>query len=99
MSELKEKVTFYLSALLYLLFNLRLGEDAMTTARATVLQILQTAPYIIGFTIFIVTFLQYAAGGRKMPWERRLRVFFALGIMGGLIFAIFEYTGQGGVFK
>lgn len=95
MSELKEKFTFYVSAILYLLFNLRLGGDAMATVKATGMQILQTAPFVAGFTIFIVSFLQYAASGKKMPWDRRLRLFFALGIMSGLLFAIYEYAGQG----
>ena len=97
MSELKEKLTFYASAALYLLFNLRLGPDLLATARETALQIVTTAPFVAGFTIFIVAFLQYAAGGKKMPWDRRIRLFFALGIMSGLLYAIYEYAGQGGV--
>lgn len=97
MSELREKLTFYVSAALYLLFNLRLGQDVLATARETALQILTTAPFVAGFTIFIVALLQYAAGGKKMPWERRLRLFFALGIMSGLLYAIYEYAGQGGI--
>ncbi len=95
MSELKEKITFYLSAALYLLFNLRPGNDLLTTAKATGWQILSTAPYVAGFTVFIVALIQYAAGGKKMPWERRLRIFFALGILAGLFYAIYEYAGQG----
>lgn len=95
MSELKEKFTFYLSAVLYLLFNLRLGTDAMATAKATGWQILQTAPYVAGVTYIIIALLQYMAGGKKMPWERRLRLFFALGILSGLIYGIYEYAGQG----
>lgn len=95
MSTTKEKVTFYLSAALYLLFNLRLGDDPLATARATGWQILHTAPYVAGFTVFIVALFQYAAGGQKMPWDRRLRIFFALGIISGLIYGIYEYAGQG----
>jgi len=97
MSELKEKITFYLSAVLYLLFNLRPAHDLLTTVKATGWQILSTAPYVAGFTVFIVALIQYAAGGRKMPWERRLRIFFALGILAGLFYAIYEYAGQGAV--
>lgn len=95
MSELKEKFTFYVSAVLYLLFNLRLGADAMATAKATGWQILQTAPYVAGVTYIIIALLQYMAGGKRMPWERRLRLFFALGILSGLIYGIYEYAGQG----
>lgn len=95
MSEVKEKVTFYLSAVLYLLFNLRLGDGALATAKATGWQILHTAPYIAGFTVFIVALIQYAAGGKKMPWDRRIRLFLALGILSGLIYGIYEYAGHG----
>lgn len=95
MSEMREKITFYISAAMYMLFNLRLGGDAMTTAKATGMQLLQTAPFVAGFTVFIVSFLQYAAGGKQMPWDRRLRLFFALGIMAGLLFGIYEYAGEG----
>ena len=95
MSEVREKVTFILSALFYLLFNLRLGEGVAGTATATGWQILHTAPYVAGFTVFIVAMIQYAAGNRKMPWERRLRLFFALGILAGLVYGIYEYAGQG----
>ena len=94
MSDLKEKFTFYLSAALYVLFNLRLGADAMTTAKATGWQILQTAPYIVGITYIIIALLQYAAGGKRVPWDRRLRLFFALGILSGLLYGIYEYAGQ-----
>lgn len=96
MSEIKEKVTFYLSAALYLLFNLRPVPDNMVaTLKATGMQILYTAPYVAGFTVFIVALLQYAAGNKKMPWDRRLRIFFAIGIMTGLFYGIYEYAGQG----
>lgn len=95
MSSVKENITFYLSAVLYFVFNMRLGSDFMATLKATGWQILQTAPYVAGGTYFIIALLQYMAGGRKVPWDRRLRLFFAIGIMAGLIQAIYEYAGQG----
>lgn len=93
MSEFKERITFVLSAALYLLFNLRLGVDAIATAKATGWQILQTAPYVAGVTYLIIALLQYMAGGKKMPWDRRLRLFFAIGILAGLVYGIYEYAG------
>ncbi|WP_136798526.1 MULTISPECIES: hypothetical protein [Desulfosediminicola] len=93
MSEIKERITFVLSAVLYLLFNLRLGSDAMATAKATGWQILQTAPYVAGITYIVIALLQYMAGGKTMPWDRRLRLFFAIGIMAGLIYGIYDYAG------
>lgn len=93
MSDIRSKITFIASAILYILFNLRLGPDAETTLTATGWQILQTAPYVAGLTYVIIALLQYMAGGEKLPWDRRLRIFLALGIMAGLVFGIYEYAG------
>ncbi len=93
MQNLKEKVSFYLSAAVYLLFNLRLGADALATVKATFWQIVQTAPYVAGITYVIIALLQYMADGEKLPWDRRLRLFFTLGIMAGLFYGIYEYAG------
>lgn len=93
MQNIQGKVTFYLSAALYLLFNLRLGADSGATLKATLWQIAQTAPYVAGITYVIIALLQYMADGEKLPWDRRLRLFFALGIMAGLIYGIYEYAG------
>ena len=93
MRDIKEKITFYLSGLLYLLFNLRPTSSLVESVKFTLWQILQTAPFIIGITWVIVVFLQYMANGQKMPWDRRFRLFFAIGIMAGLIQSIYEYAG------
>jgi len=93
MQNLKEKIRFSVSALLYLIFNLRIGSDLATTLKATGWQLLQTAPYVAGLTYLVVAVLQYMGDGSKLPWDRRLRLFFAIGIMAGLILAIWEYGG------
>ncbi len=95
MSKLGENVRFYLAAVLYLIFNLRLGPGIVDTLRLTGWQLLQTAPYVAGCTYLVIAVLQYAAGGAKLPWDRRLRIFFTIGILAGLIYAIYEYTGKG----
>lgn len=93
MKSIEGKLTFYISAALYLLFNLRLGSNAISTIKATLWQIAQTAPYVVGVTYVIIALLQYMAGGSLVPWDRRLRLFFAIGILAGLIFGIYEYAG------
>jgi hypothetical protein len=95
MQSIKGKVSFYLSAVVYLLFNLRLGTDGLTTLKATCWQIIQTAPYVAGVTYVFIALLQYMADGEKLPWDRRLRLFFTLGILAGLVYGIYEYAGQG----
>ncbi len=94
MIVIERKLTFYISAVLYLLFNLRLGPDILSTFKSSFWQIAQTAPYVAGVTYVIITFLQYMADGNKVPWDRRLRLFFAIGILAGLIYGIYEYTGE-----
>lgn len=93
MKNFKEKFTFYLSGLLYLIFNLRLASTPMESVKETLWQLAQTIPFIAGITWVIVAFFQYMAKGEKMPWDRRLRIFFAIGIMAGLLYAIYEYAG------
>jgi hypothetical protein len=95
MQNLQGKVTFFLSAALYLLFNLRLGSDFWSSVKATLWQIAQTAPYVVGITYVVIAMLQYMANGEKLPWDRRLRLFFAFGIIAGLLFGIYEYAGVG----
>lgn len=93
MDNVKEKIRFTLSALLYLLFNLRVGTSFAETLSATVMQIVQTAPFVAGMAYLIISVLQYMGDGSKVPWDRRLRLFFAIGIIAGLILAIWEYAG------
>ena len=93
MQNIKGKVSFFISAVLYLLFNLRVGADTAATVKATLWQIAQTAPYVAGVTYVIIALLQYMADGDKVPWDRRLRLFFAIGILAGLIYGIYEYAG------
>lgn len=93
MQDFRSKITFTLSAVVYLLFNLRLGNEIGETVTATLWQLARTVPYVAGVTYVIIALLQYMAGGEKLPWDRRLRLFFAVGIMAGLLFGIYEYAG------
>ena len=90
MQNTKEKIRFSASALIYLLFNLRIGSNLSTTLEATGWQLLQTAPFVAGLTYLVVSVLQYMGDGSKLPWDRRLRLFFAIRIIAGLILGIRE---------
>ena len=91
----KNSLSFYVIAVVYMLFNLRLASDPLTSFLATGKQILLTAPYVIGITIFIVSVIQHASGGEKVPWNSRLRLFFTIGIFSGLVYGIYDYAGGG----
>ncbi len=88
-------VSFYVTAAVYVLFNLRLAPDFLTSVLATGKQILLTAPYVIGITFVAVSVVQYMADGEKVPWPQRLRLFFTIGIFAGLVYGIYDYTGGG----
>ncbi len=88
-------VSFYVTAAVYVLFNLRLAPDFLTSVIATGKQILLTAPYVIGITFVAVSVIQYMADGEKVPWPQRFRLFFTIGIFAGLVYGIYDYTGAG----
>jgi hypothetical protein len=110
MQNIKEKIRFTVSALLYFMFNMRIdfgsalpvdpsfmeimqSVDLQSTIKASAWQILETAPFVAGLTYLIVSVLQYMGDGSKLPWDRKLRLFFAIGIIAGLILGIWEYGG------
>lgn len=97
MKTIREKITFTASALVYLLFNLRLDRFPEPTLvgslKHTAINLLETAPYVAGATFIVISFIQYMIDGQKLPWDRRLRLFFLLGIMGGLFMGIWDYAG------
>ena len=93
--EKKNTLSFYITAAVYVLFNLRLASGPIPSIVATVKQILLTSPYVIGITCVVVGIVQYAAGGEKVPWSQRFRLFFTIGIFAGLVYGIYDYTGGG----
>ncbi len=95
MNTLREKITFILTGLAYLLFHLRLGSNAGETVYATVYQMLVTAPYCLGFTYIIAVILRKMVNRGWPPWDRLLRIFFTIGILFGFFFALYEYAEQG----
>jgi hypothetical protein len=94
MKPLHEKVTFALAALLYLLFHLRGGQNAVEALSGTFIQLLTTLPYCIGFTWITVRVITHLHHGRTLAWDRIARIFFTIGIFFGMFFALYEYTGQ-----
>ncbi len=94
METLREKITFILTGLAYLLFHLRMGQDAGAILSGTFGQILLTAPYTIGFTYLAIIFIRYSSGGNWPPWDRIGRIFFTIGILLAFFFALYEYASK-----
>jgi len=90
MKTFREKLTFILTALAYLLFHIRTGPDLATIASGTFLQMMTTLPYAVGFTYVLVVILRHL-GGATPPWDRILRIFFTIGILFAFFFALYEY--------
>ena len=75
----------------YVLFNLRYTpESLVTTIRSTLVQLLVTAPFVVGLTILVVSFMQRSTGAR-LPWDRITRIYCTLGIIIGFFYALSEY--------
>lgn len=95
MSTLREKITFILTALAYVLFHLRVGADTGAVVTGTAYQVLLTAPYALGFTYIVAVVFRRLSGKGWLPWDRLMRVFFTVGILFAFFFALYEYAGQG----
>ncbi|MDH4319280.1 MAG: hypothetical protein OEV64_12875 [Desulfobulbaceae bacterium] len=94
MKSLREKISFIVTGMAYFLFHLRLGSTAAETAIGTAIQILTTLPYTAGFAYLIVIFIRHTADGQWPPWDRISRIFFTIGMIFGLLFALYERNEQ-----
>jgi len=61
--------------------------------KATAWWLLYTAPFYIGISLLVIVFLQAMLGGEKLPWNRRLRVFLAVGMISGFVISVWENMG------
>jgi hypothetical protein len=90
MKTMYEKITFVIAAAVYLFFHLRGGKTVGEMLAGTVMQLLTTAPYCIGFTWILTRVMSYLYHGKKLAWDRVARIFFAVGIFFGFFFALYE---------
>lgn len=95
MKTFREKFSFVLTAVAYLLFHLRLGPTPVAIASGTLEQMMLTAPYAIGFTYITAVVFRKLTGSGWLPWDRLLRIFFTIGILFAFIFVLYEYGQQG----
>lgn len=91
MHTLREKITFVLTALAYLVFHIRTGPTLGAMIAGTVEQLLTTAPYCIGFTFVLVSIIRYMHDGKRPAWDRIARIYFTIGILFAFYFALYEY--------
>lgn len=89
MKTFKEKVTFILTALAYLLFHMGKMPDTGSILMGTLTALATTLPFEIGFTYMIVVFIRRTSGGVRPPWDRILRIFFTIGILFGLVYNLY----------
>ncbi|MDR0478014.1 MAG: hypothetical protein LBH14_08815 [Desulfobulbaceae bacterium] len=90
---MKERLTLILSIVFYLLCNLRLTTTPMASLKATLWWIAYMAPFYAGISLIVIIFLQAVAGGKKLPWERRLRIFLAVGMISGFVMSVWANMG------
>ncbi len=91
MSAIKRNISLGLVICAYLLFNLRYDPESLSaTVISTLTQLLMTAPFVVGLTILVVSFMQRSTGDR-LPWDRIVRIYCTLGIIIGFFYALSEY--------
>ena len=91
MGTIKKNISLGLVICVYLLFNLRYSPASLfVTVKSTLVQLLMTAPFVVGLTILVVSFMQRSSGER-LPWDRIARIYCTLGIIIGFFYALNEY--------
>jgi hypothetical protein len=91
MHKFKKYISLLLVILAYLLFNLRYTAESFSSSlQSTLIQLLTTAPFVVGLTILVVTFMQRSTGER-LPWDRIIRIYCTLGIVIGFFYGLNEY--------
>jgi len=91
MRKVKQNISLFSVILVYLLFNLRYTPESFTDSfKSTLVQLLTTAPFVVGLTILVVSFMQRSTGER-LPWDRIIRIYCTLGIIIGFFYGLNEY--------
>ena len=91
MKNFKEYSSLLILLIIYLICSLRYFPDNLSkTAVESMLQMFSAAPFPMGATILIVSFLQRTSGD-KLPWDRILRIYLTVAIMVEFIFGIHHY--------
>ncbi|WP_456386253.1 hypothetical protein [Desulfolithobacter sp.] len=94
MNTLREKISFVLTALAYVIFHLGWSQDTGSIVQGTIISLLNTLPFEIGFTWVLVVFIRYLSDGQRPPWDRILRIFFTVGILFGLFYNLYVRGAQ-----
>jgi len=94
MKTFREKISFILTALAYMLFHLGKSPDTGSILAGTTMSLMNTLPYEIGLTYIILVFIRRLTKGEWPPWDRILRIFFTIGILFGLIYNLYVRGAQ-----
>jgi magnesium-transporting ATPase (P-type) len=95
MNKIKKNISLAIVIIVYLLFNFRYSpESVLLSIKSTLVQLLITSPFVAGLTILIVSFLQRSSG-KRLPWDRIIRIYCTLGIIIGFFYALNEYWLMG----
>ncbi|GAB4338369.1 MAG: hypothetical protein Kow0089_10270 [Desulfobulbaceae bacterium] len=89
MKTWKEKISFILTGIGYLLFHLGKMPDNGSVLLGTLTALASTLPFEIAFTYMVIVFIRRTTGGKLPPWDRILRIFFTIGILFGLVYNLY----------
>ncbi|MBM9615781.1 hypothetical protein JWJ90_16050 [Desulfobulbus rhabdoformis] len=94
MKTLREKITFVLTALAYVLFHLVVNTDHSIDYMGTLKQMATTAPYALGLAYIVAVFFRHYSGKGWLPWDRIARVFFTVGILFGFYLSLYHSAAR-----
>jgi hypothetical protein len=95
MDKVRRIVGLVLLLALYLLASYRYFPGRpLDSLAATGLHLLRSAPFTVGLTLVILSFVQRTAGA-PLPWSRRLRFFLTISLCYEFLFALYHYLGMG----
>lgn len=83
------------TVLVYLLMQLRLTREGGIDLGASLVQLLETAPFVASLTVAVALLIKILAGDRWPPWDRILRIYCTIGICWGFFTGLYEYASRG----
>lgn len=86
-----KNLTLFSLAIIYLLCTFRVGNDIVGTLKATAPQFVMVSFISLVVSLLIISIVQLSGDKNKVPWSRRIQLFFAIGILIGFGSGLVEY--------
>jgi hypothetical protein len=86
-----KNITLIFLGIIYLLCTFRVGNSIVETLKATAPQFVMVSFISLVVALLIISIAQLSGDKNKVPWFRRIQLFFAIGILIGFGTGLVEY--------